>query len=609
MAADDEGGSRKASRRSKYHFSLKRKKVAAEPEQYKQFEEVLEQINPFGVYQIFACLCIIFAQIEWSGNLSFVSIVGSSEPDWACIGTDGLTTIINHPTNSAKCAQLKECKSWNATKNSTSEFRSIVAAFHLVCDDADKPEKIEIIQAVGLFIGSVVGGHIADWWGRQFGFYLCQLGIAITSCMTIASRSWSSFAIAQFCNGILYGIIEVESIVLMMELTNNQYRMIPNACFQTNIANIVIALIAYLTHGWQLYFVFLNLVSLPIIMAFMLFHESPRWLLVKGKINAACNVLNDLSDKRWNGTEVNFTPHNLALIPREQKHVYYNFYHLFEKKRFAKQSLMQILSMITYAIIFVCYLNVIRRFSGSSIQIVLLDGAVRLIIPVIIIVLDFRFKEFTRRLQFLLSLTLIGICLTTATILSLAGVHWYSTTITVIITIAAMLADSIFWMNIVQVTTQRYPTVIRGIAFGCLHGAKHIGTLIGVIVLQPLLNSAFPTGAFILPLALVILTLGLGVLLQPDTKGKALLDTIEEADYTRVETSLPMALLRMAAMHRVMQKELHQKLSEEKREEWAKWKQTLEVRDEAERRASMLSSGSQGNHNHVDKFTPRRHEV
>lgn len=76
----------------------------------------------------------------------------------------------------------------------------------------------------------------------------------------------------------------------MMELTNNQYRMIPNACFQTSIANIVIALIAFLTKDWQKYFVFLNLVSLPTTVAFMLFLESPRWLLIKGKINAACNV-------------------------------------------------------------------------------------------------------------------------------------------------------------------------------------------------------------------------------------------------------------------------------------------------------------------------------
>ena len=66
--------------------------------------------------------------------------------------------------------------------------------------------------------------------------------------------------------------------------------MIPNACYQWNIANMVIALIAYLTKDWQLFFVFLNLVTSPIIMMFMLFHESPRWLMATGRISKACNV-------------------------------------------------------------------------------------------------------------------------------------------------------------------------------------------------------------------------------------------------------------------------------------------------------------------------------
>lgn len=67
---------------------------------------------------------------------------------------------------------------------------------------------------------------------------------------------------------------------------------------------------------------------------------------------------------------------------------------------------MQILSMITYAIVFVCYLNVLRSFKGSTIKVVFLDGAARLIIPIVIIILDLRIKEFTRRFQFLLSLGL-----------------------------------------------------------------------------------------------------------------------------------------------------------------------------------------------------------
>jgi uncharacterized protein (UPF0147 family) len=66
----------------------------------------------------------------------------------------------------------------------------------------------------------------------------------------------------------------------------------------------------------------------------------------------------------------------------------------------------------------------------------------------------------------------------------------------------------------------------------------------------------------------------------------------------------------MAAMHRIMQSELHQKLTEEKREEWAQKLYQLEVKEEEERRASMLSEISQ-NPNvpaFVDAFTPQRHE-
>jgi hypothetical protein len=83
------------------------------------------------------------------GNLSFVSIVGSSESKWQCTGYDGLNTTINSPKNKTECDQIKQCKSFTAIRNG-SDFNSIVASFKLICDDADKPEKIQIIQAAAL---------------------------------------------------------------------------------------------------------------------------------------------------------------------------------------------------------------------------------------------------------------------------------------------------------------------------------------------------------------------------------------------------------------------------------------------------------------------------
>lgn len=71
-------------------------------------------------------------------------------------------------------------------------------------------------------MGAIIGGHFGDWFGRLFGFYICTLGVAITSCLTIASTGWMGFAIAQACNGVLFGIVEVEAMTLLMEATNNQ---------------------------------------------------------------------------------------------------------------------------------------------------------------------------------------------------------------------------------------------------------------------------------------------------------------------------------------------------------------------------------------------------
>ncbi|CAD5224338.1 unnamed protein product [Bursaphelenchus okinawaensis] len=550
------------------------RRIKKEPEQYKRFEDVIEQVDPLGRYQLFACFCILFAQIEWTGNLSFVNIVGSTEPNWIC-DHGNYTTHIPQPTKN-HCEEVRLCPQLKAVKDS-SEFNSIVASFHLICDDANKPQIINIIQSFSLVCK---GGdsHLGDAFGRQFMFYVCQLAMCITSCLIVASTGWQGFAAAQFFNGIFYGLVEVESLTLLMEITNDQFRMIPNACFQTNLANVVVAFIAFMTKDWQMFFIFLNLVNLPTCMAFMLWHESPRWLLIKGETASACDVLNDLTDHRWNGTQVKFTPRNLEKIPTDTSKKFYSFYDLFSNRRFAKQSLLQIVSMITCAVVSVCYMRVIREFNGSSILIVLLDGCVRLIIPILVIFADIKFESFTRRIQFLLALSLMGINFMIGMILVICGVPYNSVVVTVFVTLGAMINDSVLWMNIIQVTTQRYPTVIRCCAFGSVFCAKHIGTIIGLVVIPPILDSAFPGGAFLLPLLLILITLVLGGILMPETKGKALLDTMDDVDYTRVEKALPKTLVKMAALHRVMHQDRQKKINEENKERYDEWKKELHNR-------------------------------
>ncbi|VDM67464.1 unnamed protein product [Strongylus vulgaris] len=50
-------------------YGHKKKKEKQEVVFYTHFEEVLQKINPFGPYQIFAVIVILYASIEWAGKL------------------------------------------------------------------------------------------------------------------------------------------------------------------------------------------------------------------------------------------------------------------------------------------------------------------------------------------------------------------------------------------------------------------------------------------------------------------------------------------------------------------------------------------------------------
>lgn len=537
----------------------KKRKEKKEVVFYTNFEEVLQKVNAFGPYQIFCFIVILYASIEWAGNSTFMHVLGSFEPDWNCTLANNQTQTIKAPTNDSTCDFIKKnCHNLSPIKQNL-EFFSVVAQFQLICDDGDKVEWIEVIMAGSSLIGSIIGGHMGDHFGRQTIFFTGELLIIITSMMCTAAQSWIAFAAIQGVNCFIYGVIETTSLTMMVEFTSNKYRVIMVNAFQWPIAYMTIALIAFLTKGWQVYFVFLNLVSSPLAIGFMLFLESPRWLIARNDLSQACEVLNDMAHQRWNNTKARFTTKDISAIHKTEKQGFYWFYHLFSTKRLAKQSCLQIISVLTYAMVSNTYLFTVSGLHDSAIMFTFLDGVFRLFVPIIIVIFDLMVPSFGRKIQFLGSLVIEGILFGVIIALVATGTCTYdSKPVTILVIVATMINDCIFWINIVQITTQRYPTVIRCIAFGFLHSFRHIGAIIGFIILKPLLTSNWPTGAFVIPEAMIVLTIFVGFFFQPETKGKALMDQMVEANYGRLENELPRALMRLAAGHRVDQSEMRQ---------------------------------------------------
>uniref|UniRef100_A0AC35UDA5 MFS domain-containing protein n=1 Tax=Rhabditophanes sp. KR3021 TaxID=114890 RepID=A0AC35UDA5_9BILA len=489
-------------------------------------------------------------------NFTFIEFVGVIEPDWNCTLKDGTGyKTFPAPLKDGACTDLKQqCSNFTAIKDSV-DFHSIVGAFKMVCEDDNKVEYIQLIQSLAMLIGAVIGGHVGDHLGRNTIFFLCQLCIIITSIMTTASQTWVHYAICQGITGFLYGGIEVMVMTTMMEMTNNKYRLIPNASFQWPLAYLIIALIAYLTKGWQLYFIFLNAVGSFFSIGFIMFLESPRWLIATGQFEEAAEVLNDIAHCRWNDAAVHFTENDLKNLPSEpnQKYRLYNFFHLFSKRKLVQQTLLQMFSMFTYSIISANYNYSVSSWESNIIPFVAINGGLRFIIPIVIIYFDFKIPSLGRKVQFVASLICEGFCYGGVIILMLCGYKHSYSWVNVLITIATMINDSAFWMNIVQITTQRYPTVIRCTAFGFIQCFKHLGYMVGVYIMKPILKSEDPIYAFVIPEVLIVVTIVLGIVLQPEVKGKSLKDTMDEVNKGRIVTRLPTGLLQLVSQFRTDQ--------------------------------------------------------
>lgn len=223
---------------------------------------------------------------------------------------------------------------------------------------------------------------------------------------------------------------------------------------------------------------------------------------------------------------------------------------------------MQILSMFTYAMVSNTYIYTVGGMHDSVIMFIFLDGIFRLFTPFVIIFLDMQMPSFGRKIQFVGALLIEGVLFGVIIALIQLGYNYDHIAVTILVIITIMINDCVFWINIVQITTQRYPTVIRSIAFGSLHSIKHIGSIVGLVVLTPLLSS-WTVGAFVVPECMIIITLIAGFFLQPETKGKALMDQMVQANYGRLENELPRALIRLAAGHKVAQMEARERYRKE----------------------------------------------
>ncbi len=176
------------------------------------------------------------------------------------------------------------------------------------------------IGTLGLFIGALFVGGLADKYGRKTIFQLSLIWFSLFSLICAFSFDFWSFAIFRFIEGIGLGaevpIVASYAAEFVPAKKRGALMSLYQSCFILGI--ILSSLLGWLIvprWGWR---VLLGFGAIPVLLAVWLrkgLPESPRWLLARGRIDEATAVVEKIEASARGRVETNPIEQQPSTIP------------------------------------------------------------------------------------------------------------------------------------------------------------------------------------------------------------------------------------------------------------------------------------------------------
>lgn len=151
----------------------------------------------------------------------------------------------------------------------------------------------------GMFLGAIFWGPFTDRMGRKAGFIGTVLGFSLLTGVTAFVPNVFQFGIVRFLTGMCLGGMIPVNTALVSEYVAAKYRgrfvSVLTVLWPVGLLLAALCSLALVpTYGWRILF---YIGVLPAILTFFVAFrvpESPRWLISKGRVNAATIVLRKL---------------------------------------------------------------------------------------------------------------------------------------------------------------------------------------------------------------------------------------------------------------------------------------------------------------------------
>ncbi|XP_038075240.1 organic cation transporter protein-like [Patiria miniata] len=175
--------------------------------------------------------------------------------------------------------------------------------FSLVCDRQDLPAYAQSVWFAGLLVGSLVWGSVGDWIGRRRTFILTVILVTISSTVTSFVPNFTAYAAMRFFTAACAYGGSLMIYVLASEIVGPKNRVgTTTVLFSAfSVGYMILSLLAYLLREWRHLQLAISLPFVLTLLAIIVFPESPRWLITKGRYKEATKIIEKMA--KVNGTE------------------------------------------------------------------------------------------------------------------------------------------------------------------------------------------------------------------------------------------------------------------------------------------------------------------
>lgn len=250
-----------------------------------EFDHVLRIIGEFGPHQRRLYVLLNLSLIPAAFQLLLQVFVGA-EPRWTCSGSSTNETC---KRNSSVCIETEY----------SSKSYTIVAEWNLVCEHAFKADLVQSVLMAGTLFGALILGALADKYGRRKIWYISFTGLLMFGFASSFAPTYKIYILLRFLTGFFVGGEILSAFVLATELIGPSYRGFAGTmaqCFFT-FGLLVLPIVSYLVRDWRTLSVLVSLPFCVFILFFRIVPESARWLIIRGRLAEAEDILSIIARK------------------------------------------------------------------------------------------------------------------------------------------------------------------------------------------------------------------------------------------------------------------------------------------------------------------------